>query len=374
MDPRGRTNPIFGDNRLKLGLFGTNVSGGCAMTTAEGALEITWPKVRSLARTADALGFEAVVPVARWRGFGGETNFNGTCFETYTWAAGLAAETRRAAVFSTSHVPTIHPIVAAKQASTVDHISGGRFGLNVVCGWFATELEMFGAPKMEHDTAYDYAEEWLEIVRRLWTAEEEFDFEGRFFRIKRGFAQPKPIQRPFPAVMNAGNSPRGQRFAAQWADMMFVGVGRRTHDERKQVIGDLRRMARADFGREIGVWGNCWIVCRPTEREARDYVRYYVEERGDWAAADNLALGHGVGPGSRPPEQLRAYKAAFIAGWGGLGLVGTPEQIVDEFVRLAEAGVDGCLLSWVDYDAGLDLFGREILPLLEQAGLRRPLR
>ena len=60
---------------------------------------------------ADRAGIEALVPVARWKGFGGKTNFNGTCFETYTWAAGLAAATRQVAVFSTSHVPTVHPIV-----------------------------------------------------------------------------------------------------------------------------------------------------------------------------------------------------------------------------------------------------------------------
>ena len=75
------------------------------------------------------MGFEMLVPIARWRGFGGTTDFNGICFETYTWAAGLAAATERIMVFSTSHVPTVHPIVAAKQCVTVDHISNGRFGL-----------------------------------------------------------------------------------------------------------------------------------------------------------------------------------------------------------------------------------------------------
>jgi alkanesulfonate monooxygenase SsuD/methylene tetrahydromethanopterin reductase-like flavin-dependent oxidoreductase (luciferase family) len=60
---------------------------------------------------ADRAGIEALVPVARWKGFGGKTNFHGTCCETYTWAAGLAAATRQVAVFSTSHVPTVHPIV-----------------------------------------------------------------------------------------------------------------------------------------------------------------------------------------------------------------------------------------------------------------------
>jgi hypothetical protein len=59
------------------------------------------------------------VPVARWKGFGGATNFNGTCYETLTWAAGMGAVTNHASIFCTTHVPTIHPIVAAKQCTTV---------------------------------------------------------------------------------------------------------------------------------------------------------------------------------------------------------------------------------------------------------------
>jgi FMNH2-dependent dimethyl sulfone monooxygenase len=119
---------------MKIGTFGTNVTGGCAITIAEGTFEITWPNTVWVAEIADRAGLEALVPVARWRGFGGETNFNGTSFETYAWAAGLADATGHSAGFSTSHVPTMHPIVAAKQAVTIDHISGGRFALNVVVG------------------------------------------------------------------------------------------------------------------------------------------------------------------------------------------------------------------------------------------------
>ena len=79
-------NPLWNSNRMKLGIFGSNVSNGCAMTTAEGRLETTWPNTKTICNTADRAGFEALVPVARWKGFGGKTNFNGTCFETYTWA------------------------------------------------------------------------------------------------------------------------------------------------------------------------------------------------------------------------------------------------------------------------------------------------
>jgi hypothetical protein len=178
-DNRRQLNPLFNDNKLKLGLFGVNVSNGCAITTAEDRHTVSWPTNLAIAQTADKYGYEALVPVARWRGFGGESNFNGTNFETYTWAAGLGQATKDICVLTTSHVPTIHPIVAAKQATTVDHITNGRFALNIVCGWFTPELEMFGVPQMEHDTRYDHAAEWVEVMKLLWSREEDFDYEGQ---------------------------------------------------------------------------------------------------------------------------------------------------------------------------------------------------
>ena len=78
----------------------------------------------------------------------------------------------------------MHPVMAAKQAATIDHIGGGRFTLNVVTGWYRPEIEMFGAPLLEHDTRYDMAVEWIEIIKRLWTSEKEFDFDGKFYNVK----------------------------------------------------------------------------------------------------------------------------------------------------------------------------------------------
>ena len=123
-------------------------------------------------------------------GFWGPTNFNGSAFETYTWAAGLAAATTHISLFSTSHVLTTHPIVAAKQSATIDHISNGRFALNVVCGWFQDEFDMFGLSLRDHDALYDYAAEWLAIVRRLWSTEREWEFEGRFSTSMEDSANP----------------------------------------------------------------------------------------------------------------------------------------------------------------------------------------
>jgi len=99
--------------------------------------------------------------------------------------------------------------MAAKALSTIDHISGGRAAMNVVAGWMQKEMNMFGADSLDHDARYAYADEWMEIVARLWTQEEIFDFSGVHLRVKEGYQQPKSVQTPRPPVMNAGLSPAG---------------------------------------------------------------------------------------------------------------------------------------------------------------------
>ncbi|HEY3917045.1 MAG TPA: LLM class flavin-dependent oxidoreductase [Stellaceae bacterium] len=371
-DPRRGTNPLFGPNRLKLGLFGVNVSNGCAVTTAAERFGASWAETLAICETADRFGYEALVPVARWKGFGGETNFNGTNFDTYTWAAGIAQATKHACVLTTSHVPTVHPIMAAKQATTVDHIGNGRFALNIVCGWFAPELEMFGRDIMEHDIRYDYAAEWIEIMKLLWTREEEFDFEGKFLRVAKGFAMPKPIQKPFPPLMNAGSSGKGRDFAVKYADMAFIHLDPNDIDKTKAHIESYRRLAREEHGREIQIWGNAYVVQRATQKEADDYLRRYVIELGDDPAVENILTIQGQQMQRLLPEAREAIKFSIKAGWGGVPLVGTPDRIVAELLKFSRIGLDGILLSWVDYLGGLIAWQREVMPRLVAAGLRLP--
>src|ERR1700683_4136734 len=161
------TNPLFNDRALRLGSFSTNLSGGGTISKMEGLLKAEWPVTLELARLADEMEFEAIVPVGRWKGFGGETNFNGAGFEVFVWAAGLSEATSYSSVFATSHIPTVHPLFAAKQAAAIDHIGGGRFTLNLVTGWFAPEMDMFGITLLDHDGRYDMGEEWVRMADRL---------------------------------------------------------------------------------------------------------------------------------------------------------------------------------------------------------------
>ena len=369
-DLRRAGNPLYGDRKLKLGTFGTNLDRGCAISTIDGVLEISWPNTLTLAKLADEMEFEALVPVGRWKGFGGVTNFNGPGFETFSWAAGVGALTKNSTVFATSHVLTVHPIMAAKQATTIDHITGGRFALNVVTGWHRPEMEMFGAKMLDHDDRYALAVEWLEIIQRLWTAEEEFDYDGKHFKIAKGYLEPKPLQKPFPPVMNAGSSETGRDYAAKYCDIAFVNTNRGNFDSSKAMVESYRRHAREEYGRELQIWSTSYIVQGKTEQQAKDYYDECIHQKGDWEAATNLVETMGLNSQGRSPELLRAMKTHFIGGWGGYPLVGTKEQVVDGLAMLSKLGLDGVVASWPRYIEDLRTFQRQTLPLLKQAGLR----
>lgn len=363
-------NPMFNSNKLKLGIFGSNCSNACAMTLAETSFEPTFEKNLEIARLLEASGFECMVPIARWRGFGGPSNFNGNCMETYTWAAALAAVTKSIFLFATSHVPTVHPIVAAKMAATIDRIARGRFGVNMVCGWFTPEMEMFGVKMMEHDTRYEYASEWVEIVEKLWT-EQWFDYKGEFLTVSQGFAEPKPYQTPRPVLISAGSSPKGRKFAGRYCDINFSVV--EDLEKGRAWVDLMKRLAWDEYRREIGTFTYSYAVVRDTEKEARDYYDYYVREKGDWEAAEIVCKIFGIESGSYTKEYFDKFRENFIAGWGGYPLVGTPEQVTDKLVELSGTGIDGTLISMVDYNAELPYWNERVMPLLEQAGLRKPL-
>ncbi|WP_156677705.1 LLM class flavin-dependent oxidoreductase [Sphingomonas profundi] len=371
-DPRAETNPLFNDNRLKLGLFGLNGI-GISMTSVPEAPNARWPESVATSRIADEAGFEANVPYARWRGFIEEQpgHRSGLAMDCYTWAAATTQVTSRSGVFTTSHVPTVHPLVAAKQCATIDLISGGRFGLNVVAGWNKPELDMFGAAMRDHHDRYDQAAEWIDILRRLWTEDEAFDFDGAYYSIKRGISLPKPMQKPFPPIMNAGGSERGRHFAAKYADMAFVIVKSEDPEQIRAEVDLYRRTAREDYGRDLQVWTFAYVVQGETEQEARDYLHYYAVEHGDDRALDGWMELQGMHTQLMPKNVMEDLRFRFKAGNGGFELVGTADRIAERLKLLSSAGIDGVLLGWVGFEDGIRRFVDRTLPLLVQDGLRR---
>ena len=357
----------FSPNRLKLGLFGSNCSSGRAATKVPERWGASWEDNLALAQMADAAGIDMMIPVGRWRGYGGATNFEGHSWESVTWACGLLAQTRRMHVFATVHAPLVHPVYAAKQFVTTDHVGRGRFGLNIVCGWNQDEFDMFGVAQREHDDRYEYGGEWLDAILQMWEQHGSFDFDGKHLHLKRVEAEPKPYGGTRPLIMNAGSSPAGRAFSAQSCDVLFRPLRslEAGAQEVKQTIAEA-----AAHGREIGVFCNGYVVCRKTRKEAEDYHRYYAEEMGDWDAVDHLIAMNQINSQSYTPEFLKAFRIRFAAGHGGFPMVGDPDDVAKALASVSAAGFAGICFSFVNYLDEFPYFRDEVLPRLERMGLR----
>lgn len=370
--PREATNPVFNDNKLKLGVFGIN-GAGTVMTRHADRFFPTWKASLAVAQIADRAGLEAIVPYSRWKPFGNARHISGTTLDTFTWAAGVSAQTTRSGVFSTCHAPTMHPLVVAKQGATIDHISGGRFTLNVVVGWFVPEMETFGVDAAAHDERYEQADEWVSALKRLWVESDEVDVDGRFVKIRGGVSQPKPLQKPLPPIMNAGSSERGRHFAAKHADIAYVVILDTSPAAVKAQVHSYKQLARETYGRELQVWAYALVIQRPSVAEAEATLANYSVEWADNDAIDVFVHYQIKNAKDMPPEAVRKLRIA-VAGGGGLPLFGTAQNIADRLKMLSECGIDGVLLTFVDYHAGLQKFTETVLPLVEQAGLRHKVR
>ena len=372
-------------NVLKIGLFGANCSSARTATVAPERWLATWPDCLKLARLADEAGIDFLLPIGRWKGYGGPSDFHGATLETVTWACGLLAATRRITVFGTVHAPLFHPLIAAKEFVTADHIGEGRFGLNIVAGWNEGEFEMFGMEQRAHDDRYEFAQEWIDVVNRAWSDEEEFDHDGKFFKLAGVRAKPKPFGGTRPVIMNAGSSGPGQAFAMRNCDAFFTSTGASRlaaegtakHANNATLFEITARHVakiKADaqkFGRDIEVYTTGQVICRPTQREADEYHRYANVENADWEAIERMLELRNITPHNTAPEEYEAKRQMqAVSGIGGYPFVGTPDKIAEEFANIGRAGVRGIAVSFVNYLNDVPYFCGEVLPRLARMGLR----
>jgi FMNH2-dependent dimethyl sulfone monooxygenase len=348
---------------FKLGLFSSNCSSGLAVTKVPDRWSGSWEDNLRLAKIADEVGIDFMLPIARWIGYGGETNFHEGVLDPIAWAAGLLAHTKRIFVFSTVHTAFNHPIVVAKQLATIDQIGQGRAGINIVAGWNKPEYDTFGVDlPSDHNDRYALAQEWWEVVKKIWTSPGKFDHDGRFYKLQHVEGLPKPFDGVLP-ILNAGSSPQGRDFAARNADFGFTIVGGPE---------DGAEIVKADYNRDMGVFTLSHVVCKPTRKEADEFLHYYADEYADWNAVDNLMELQGLHAMSFTKEMLAMFRNRFAAGHGSCPLIGTPDEVADGIEAFAKAGFGGITLAFLDYAKELPYFAQEVLPRLESKGVRLP--
>jgi FMNH2-dependent dimethyl sulfone monooxygenase len=170
-------------------------------------------------------------------------------------------------------------------------------------------------------------------------------------------------------MVNAASSGAGLEYAARHSDLIFItspaGANLDRACEALPPHNARIKALAATFGRTVKTIINPHVICRETEKEAWDQYRAILEHQ-DPVAADNFYATFMGG-------DQQSWKAATRNDWvigGNIHVVGSPEQVVDAFVRLNGAGCDGVQVNFYDYLPDLEFFGARVLPLMKQAGLR----
>jgi len=344
--------------RLRFGIFMPSVSNMPNISHYKAQPDDwTFDSNLRIAQAAERAGFDFLFPVSRWRTIGGDIDYHGKSLETMTWAAGLLASTKTILIFSTVHVPVFNPVVAAKMGATLDHIGGGRWGINIVSGWNRAEFDMMGIEMLDHGARYERSEDFIRILKGLWTEPPgSFNFSSRHYRVSGGYVMPQPRQ--CPPIVNAGTSEDAREMAARQCDWAFVcptGM-----DDAAALAADFKARARRR-GREIRVVAMVQPVWGASREEAHA-ERQRVIDAMDPVAVRNWADGLGMESGSFSAQTLET----FSFGAGSLPLLGTAADVADGLATLHRAGIDGVLMSYHDYLGDTPRFAADIVPLLRE--------
>ncbi|GHF82695.1 dimethylsulfone monooxygenase SfnG [Streptomyces thermodiastaticus] len=349
-----------------------NVSGGLVTSTIEQRTDWGYDYNRELARLAENNGFEyALTQVRYMASYGAEYQHESTSF-----SLALLLATERLKVIAAVHPGLWHPGVLAKFGATADHLSHGRFAVNVVSGWFKQEFTALGEPWLEHDERYRRSEEFITALRRIWT-EDHAELAGDFYRLRDFSLKPKPVRspgRPHPEIFQGGNSTAARRMAGRVSDWYFSNG--RDFDGVTEQIEDIRASA-AEAGRMPPKFGlNGFLIARDTEAEARDTLREIVARadtravEGFGAAVEQAGRSTADGKGMWEDstfEDLVQYNDGFRT-----GLIGTPEQIAERIVAYKKLGVDLFLLGFLHYKEEVEYFGTRVLPLVRELEAQLP--
>ena len=341
----------------EFGVFLPVANGGWIVSRNTPPLDGGWAQNRDAALIAEAEGLDFVMSMGKWRGFGGDTNHWGASLESVTMMAGIAALTKRVKVWATLHAILHNPVAAAKAITTLDHISGGRAGLNIVAGAFRGEFEQMGAwdETLDHDARYDLTEEWTQIVKELWT-KERVDFHGRYFNIQDCVSEPKPLRRP--DLICAGMSARGFDFSVREADICFIG-GR---DEAETRAASLKaKDLAAKLNKSIKTYAMCTVIYGGSDAAAEATAQTYRDGLDEGAVLGMLE-SYGVTLAGADNAMVARAKSAFMTHT----VIGAPKSCAQKIeALLKDCALDGLMLIFADYAEGIAVMGREILPLLK---------
>lgn len=349
---------------MKIGVFIPIANNGWLISSNAPQYMPSFALNRAIVERAEAHGFDFALSMIKLHGFGGETEFWDHALESFTLMAGLAAVTSRIALYATVATLTLPPAIAARMAATIDDISGGRFGINIVSGWNKPEYAQMGLwPGEAHfGRRYVYSAEYVTILRELWTTGRS-DFKGAYFSMDNCVLSPRPGERV--KIVTAGQSDTGMRFAAAHADYNFCfGRGLNTPTAFADNAERLRA-ACAETGRDCTSLVLLMVIAAATDAEAMARWHHY-QAGADQAALANIAA---QGAADRKPDantnvrQMSEADGAINLNMGTL--VGSYARIAAMLDEIAAVpGTGGVMLTFDDFVGGIEEFGTRIQPLM----------
>ena len=384
-DPGGQPETRSG-NPLEMGFFAWNIQGG--MTASKAVLSDPdryqtfwhWPNASEMVKEAERVGFEYQVPFARWIGQGGPTRYNDASLDGLSAAAALSPITSDLGLFSTCHITfKFHPLHFAKFGATIDHISGGRWGLNIVAGYAAREMAAFGMKEpIPHDEGYEMADEFTTLMKYLWTTDGKIDFEGKYYQAYGAEVEPKPTRKPRPVIMSAGNSPVGLDFGCRQSDWVFLtGSTLDTYKSRIKEVSDLS----ARYGRSVRPSTMIYVILDDTDEKANSTLEWLEEE------VDKVAMANFLDSmkSNSLRDEYKIEEEAESDPWHGVDretfmrlamgisawqIVGSYETAAMQIKELHDIGLESLLFCFLDPARGLQQTEEHLMPILKRMGLR----
>lgn len=345
--------------KFSIGIFAFNASNGVTLTKNKKRWSASWDDIKKIAIYADKNEFDFLLPVARWNDWGGLTRPHKNTFETFSLMASLAAITKDIDIFSTIHTAFIHPVFAARAVSSISHISKGRYGVNIVCGWNKSEFEMFNIKKnISSKYRYTYGKEWLNIFEKLLNEKtDKVSFYGKFFKIKRAQCFPKPFVKKINKI-SAAFSENGRNFAIKNFDILLTMFN--NLNSLKDNNNELKKKA-AKNGNNIKIFSPIHIICKKNRNEAKEFFDFYSEKNQDKKAVNNFINNLEWSNKKVLASYLKQIKKTIAGSLGGYTIVGNKNDVLEQLNVIYKSNCDGVALTFFDYNKDLKYFGNNIL-------------
>ena len=351
---------------MDIGVFIPIGNNGWLISTTSPQYMPTFELNKQIVLKAEHYGLDFALSMIKLRGFGGKSEFWDHNLESFTLMAGLAAVTKRIQLYASVAVLTIPPAIVARMASTIDSISGGRFGINIVSGWAKMEYEQMGLWPGEAHFAkrYDYSTEYVTILRELWEKGTS-DFKGQYFQMEDCKLEPRP--QADMKIVCAGQSPRGMEFGADLRRLQFhPGKGVNTPTAHAATNDRDDGSGRSKTGRDVGNYVLMMVIADETDEAAMAKWKHYND------GADMGALAWMAGEANADPNAADGGTAKAISAPEGainfnmgtlVGSYASVARMLDECATVP--ATKGIMLTFDDFLIGMEQFGQRIQPLMK---------